>query len=911
MGVSPGRIPIILSLTLALAILAPAVGPAPGANDAGWISRIDALRVRSRADSALILIAQALPEAEAAADSTLLLALWLRQGELMTSLGRAREGEPVLRRTWNLAMARSDSATGCAALRWLSVAVGTQGRTEEALDLYRELLAVAQRLGDRRHEAWARVGLAWDAEIHGRYQEAIDHYSRACAMFRETGEKRGEAWARNGLGNALAGVGRYDDARRSYTESEDLASRIGHDMAQCLAANNLGKLEYALGDPGAAMDHFREVIRLHQRIGNIRESIIPGINMALCDAELGDVKRAADSLESMLARCDREGYADLSAMVLNHLAHTRSLQGRAREARSLYRRSISLETSAHLKNRVEAVVGLAGLLSDADSSGAALALLEQTLASLPSGSDPECRVQLRVRTGETFLRCGRASDALPPLRDTESEALRLGLTAHREEALILLGRAHIALGRPDRARVAWEEAARVWEILRGTPRDPEWREARGGSGRSLSTDLTALLLGDHPTSERIGQAYQRAQGFKARTLLERMSGPAWDEKGLRHVPTLGQLQGSLLADGDLLLDFFLGPSRSYLFAITRDSCRVSVLPPEGEIESAARLYYDILQAPRSGGGLDAGVREAGTRLHARLFAGVEDLLRTHRRILVSPDGALNLLPFGALEEPKSAEAAWIRIPSVAILNQIRSRGTDRPAAPMGVLILADQSSPSGRLRGVAEEVTDLMRRYRGIDARYPSDRDTLRLSDLAQVPAILHVACHTRTDDQRPWLSELRLGAGGLRANQIAGASIPARLAVLSSCQTQHARVLSGEGVLGLSAALLCAGTECVVATLWPVEDRSTARFMRFFYNGLASGQSVARAVRSAQDVLRSDPATAHPFYWAGFVAIGRGEITVPLARRSPDWIWWAVGGLLSVAAILTLSRRSRRERSR
>jgi CHAT domain-containing protein len=181
------------------------------------------------------------------------------------------------------------------------------------------------------------------------------------------------------------------------------------------------------------------------------------------------------------------------------------------------------------------------------------------------------------------------------------------------------------------------------------------------------------------------------------------------------------------------------------------------------------------------------------------------------------------------------------------------------------------------------------------------------VSELAGEHDILHIASHSTADDERPWLSALELGASRVRAVELSAASIPAKLAVLSSCQSQHGRVLSGEGVLGLSTALLCAGSDCVVATLWPVEDRATSAFMRAFYEGLESGRTVAGALQRAQASLRADRATAHPFYWSGFVAIGRGEITIPLRERARVWPLPVAAG----AAFLVVALFWRRSRNR
>jgi hypothetical protein len=85
-----------------------------------------------------------------------------------------------------------------------------------------------------------------------------------------------------------------------------------------------------------------------------------------------------------------------------------------------------------------------------------------------------------------------------------------------------------------------------------------------------------------------------------------------------------------------------------------------------------------------------------------------------------------------------------------------------------------------------------------------------------------------------------------------------------------------------LGAAFLSAGVPAVVVTLWPVDDRVSAALMREFYASLSHGKSVAAALRHAQLRIASRAATAHPFYWAGYVLLGDGGVKVVLERRFP-----------------------------
>ena len=117
----------------------------------------------------------------------------------------------------------------------------------------------------------------------------------------------------------------------------------------------------------------------------------------------------------------------------------------------------------------------------------------------------------------------------------------------------------------------------------------------------------------------------------------------------------------------------------------------------------------------------------------------------------------------------------------------------------------------------------------------------------------------------------------GSRCTRCSGSTLTADLVVLSACQTglgsgALADVPAGDDWVGLTRAFLHAGAAHVVATLWPVDDWATAALMERFYQGYAGGADPAGALAAAQRALLAQPATSHPFYWAGFVAVGGAE---------------------------------------
>jgi CHAT domain-containing protein len=94
-------------------------------------------------------------------------------------------------------------------------------------------------------------------------------------------------------------------------------------------------------------------------------------------------------------------------------------------------------------------------------------------------------------------------------------------------------------------------------------------------------------------------------------------------------------------------------------------------------------------------------------------------------------------------------------------------------------------------------------------------------------------------------------------------------LVVLSACDTGVGDVRNGEGVYGLRRALMLAGAETQVTSLWRVSDEATRVLMVNYYQRLLKGEGRSAALRNAQQALLGDPRFSHPYYWASFVPSG------------------------------------------
>ena len=141
---------------------------------------------------------------------------------------------------------------------------------------------------------------------------------------------------------------------------------------------------------------------------------------------------------------------------------------------------------------------------------------------------------------------------------------------------------------------------------------------------------------------------------------------------------------------------------------------------------------------------------------------------------------------------------------------------------------------------------------------------------------LIHYACHAVVNERFPLDSALaftipdkpREGQdnGLLQAWEIfEKVRIDADLVTLSACESGLGREMGGEGLIGLTRAFQYAGARSVLASLWKVEDKSTAELMKRFYGYVKAGRPKDEALRLAQiDLIRSAD-FSQPRDWAAF----------------------------------------------
>ena len=144
--------------------------------------------------------------------------------------------------------------------------------------------------------------------------------------------------------------------------------------------------------------------------------------------------------------------------------------------------------------------------------------------------------------------------------------------------------------------------------------------------------------------------------------------------------------------------------------------------------------------------------------------------------------------------------------------------------------------------------------------------------------AYIHMATHGVVDEEKPELSRVYLRPdppredGMLYTGEMYNLKLNARLVTLSACETGLGKQIHGEGLVGLGRALLYAGAQNVLVSLWSVGDAGTQELMVGLYANPASlgKERLSKPLRRAKLNLIAGGKFSAPFYWAPFVLVGR-----------------------------------------
>ncbi len=823
----------------------------------------------------------------------------LNRGNLLLALGRMHEALASYESAFE--RAGDDAAVAARALAGQGVVHRNLGDFERADADYRHAEAVAAAQGElpRSQELSLRLNRAILDRLRGQPQAALTALHDLLDRARAAGEPEIEATALTNLGFLHSDLGETDAALDDHRQAIALAQARG--WAQTASWNQvaIGWIWQSQGQTTRALDAFAGALA-HPIAANVRAYALHGLG--LCHLQLDRLEEAADELVAAQAAHRQNGSLSGQIDSGRALAEVYLRRGEPQRAAAAAAEALRLARQSEDPERVASALALRAELEraagDLDAARAslvdALAAREEVRARL---LDPQLRTSFVARWGELYeadVDLLMELDRKRPGQGWAAAAFEVVERSRARTLVELLGEARVDL------------TADLQPALAARQRDAE---------AALSAVQQQLMgeaaLGDRRDAARLesllAERDRRRRALRAVETAERAAVPGPRDLVRPEPLSVAEVQ-RLLGPDTALLEYALGEQRSFLFLVTPGAFHTYELPAAPELR---RWIADARPADRPA---DALGREqaarASNQLYRVLVAPAAAELAGVARLLVVPHKDLLYLPFELLRTtpPWAARggaadyllARWTvaYVPSATVLAQLPAA---RPPDPAGKRLVAFANPRLAAAGGDAAERRDgaaaasswnfrdlawAEDEVHRIAAPYPSDgvavftgpaarESVVKHDPLVATARVLHFATHGRPGLDSAEISLLLAPDppaedGLLQMHEIFRLHLAADLAVLSACDTGLGVDVPTEGLVGLTRAFFYAGVPSVVASLWAVDDRSTAELMVAFYRRLDRGEDKATALRDAKLELLDRGRYGDPYYWAPFVLFGR-----------------------------------------
>ncbi len=765
---------------------------------------------------------------------------------VLRNLGQFAASIQASERAWQLFAASGQTAELARTQQNLAITYLLLGRYNEALDLLEQ--ASQGFLVDGRHADALMVELyVTDCLLHlRRFADVLEKCQAIRIRFAQSGTALEIGQALLNEGTALAGLQRYAAALAALQLAYDCFQAEEHAVYAAAAEMERAAILLQQGHAAAALQVSQQcidVFQCHELPVRRAQACLLVARAALVLQDEPTVRRQLQQVFAMSEHNDIPTLAYQAYRLLGDLYN--QLHDRP-QAQAAYDRAIQALERLRSNLMVEF---RADFLTDKAT------VYEEMVDLCLAGQEPE----------QGFLYAERA----------KSRAL-LDLVAHRVDLRIQVKDAHDqhAVDELLQLRQTRDQLYRRWESQCELPTHRGKGTDFTGGNRTLSTPLI------HAEQQQILAIEKRITAHWHKLLIHNADyardAALWQvcPEGSSRVA----IQACLPTD-TLLIEYFAVRGALVVFLVSRHTLLAIRLPaPVSQVTHLTQLLgLNLRSVARSSAAqlpsLTQNAMGLLQQLYALLVAPYAAHLADYTRLQIVPHGPLHYLPFHALHNGaqylvETHEVSYL--PSADLLRYSNVHAS-APTTRREAVVLGH--SFGERLPHTLQEAQRVAA-LTGGQALLDDDATIGNLRAVVENCFLLHFATHGDFRHDNPLFSGLALDDGWLTTLDIFNLRLNASLVTLSACQTGRHVIGGGDELFGLMRAFLYAGAHSLVATLWSVEDQSTATLMEQFYQSLMAGATKGAALRQAQlAFLAAGDRQAHPFFWAPFFLVGNAGV--------------------------------------
>lgn len=803
-----------------------------------------------------------------------------QQSKLLEQLARAYQkvGQSEAELTiWNQLITRYTTQQNAASLARIltekAQALSRQGQSQNAMILLcdqaeiqrcsdKSAIGLARRVGDRRTEAAALGSLGEAYRLQGDYDQAITVLNLALTLATELNIPIFQASAQNSLGNTYrhraATHYRKSDAFKTQDpiESEKIAAQGQADDRLAVESYRASLVRFQqMGDSVAVLQGFTNLIPIYQRL-NDRTMMQQTWQQAYQLLQQLPASRATAYGAIELARVLQQPRG------LTNPIGPRCWEGQAvTQAQSLLRNSQSIAMTIGDQRAQSFALGALGDLAEcAGQWDTALNYSQQAiLAAEQHSSDRDSLYLWEWQRGRILRRQGNPKEAIE---------------AYTRSIAVL-----------EQVRREMVQASRDVQFDFRETIDPIYRELvdirlsqEGFGNLSMAVSKMKSDPKSNPKNENLKSTLETLDALKLAELQNYFGNNCVIEVVKNRIDERTQKNTAVITT-------VIGEERTAVIVSLPDGTRTfSWIPVKrSELEKTIEDYRIGLESfDVAAQGYDSTLAQ---KLYGWLVAPFERELAGVETLVFVQDGLLRSVPMSALHDGKQFLIQKHAIATAPSLSLVDADGIDRQDLNILALGLTQEATIGNRyfqpLKQVEGELRGLIQSFPRTTILLDKEFNRSRIKTALQNSrySILHIATHGKfgieaedtffvTGDADQAQQRFNLNELEQLMRRVSKNTEPLDLLVLTACETA---IGDDRSALGLAGVAVQSGASSAIASLWAVNDSTTAQLSTSLYGQLANPQvSKAEALQAAQvKLIQRGGVTAHPYYWSAFVLVG------------------------------------------
>ncbi len=573
----------------------------------------------------------------------------------------------------------------------------------KALEAYNNALAIAEKIKSISYQAQALSNIGSVYNHTGENQKALDYFNKALPLRKQANDKSGEAATLNNIAGVYSRLGDFEKALSYYNRALPLRREVKDIFGELATLTNIGTIYSELGETQKVLESYNQILILNKHVGDKLVDIIALSQIGTSYLKLDNTEKALEYCNEALSKVDAKDSYSL-IRVYARIGDIYKKLKETNKALEFYNKAfVAAQQILDRYSLASTLYSISSVEFQQNNLKNARTHIEKAIEHSEFIRSNVVAQNLRTSYSATiqkyydlYIEILMTSHKLNPKLGFDKEAFQISEKARARTLLELMAEAKVDIKKGVDLQLLEKE-----KILQEKLNAKEIERSRLLARQYKNEEKEAI-------NKEIEEIISNYRGIQTEI---REKSPLYATITQSQPLSIEEIQGQILDNNTILLEYWLGEEHSYLWALTPNTVLSYELAKGSEIEPIAKRLYEILSAlgrkvrfetpeerQKRIEKANAEYPEVAKILSTILLAQVSEKLEKKRLVVVT-QGILQYIPFSVLPLPKGdnnqtfppliIEHEIVSLPSISVIKSLQTNKISSISKEKTIAIWAD------------------------------------------------------------------------------------------------------------------------------------------------------------------------------------------------------------------------------